>query len=576
MTSFLGSAALAFNLILVLDAFHLPLSIWNVGMAFVILTGFLILWAMRAEAPLSISRGSFALPDGIEWIWLIPPVLALASIAARSVIEPLNGYDNLFRWDYLAHLILRHRSLASYPPVSMSDFDLYSWCDGIPPLASFLNFIIYGAAGSEEPALIAVRAVSEFVLLAGLAFRFGRELWGTGAGWAAIAVLGSCTLLVWGLGIEQETGLTAISLVATVYFLRKSPANGGENRYFVPWAGVAAGVGAISREYGLYFIILGAVLLLMGRRGRSLLRFLLPAACVAAPWYIRNWIKTGNPVFPALGTIFPTNPVHVEIMNDIANFMSYRTSPVPMSSVPWILLAISGAVWLLALFGIARLRLRERGIILAMGLVVAIWVWSMPKTAAGWCYSMRVLLPALVLGSILASWIGTTGRRVRIGMGVLLGLLAVDSARRAWMLPDDPYTTPWSLSFDEWRIFRAQDQSQRRHNIWPVLVNAAAGRYIVVDSPQTFISILDANGHPTPLTSPRVASLFDPLLSVAQAVQRLRELNVRFLTFSVGNPVVNKLVRRHIVLRNLADGYVPVANLKGLLIFDLEYMDRKK
>jgi hypothetical protein len=70
--------------------------------------------------------------------------------------------------------------------------------------------------------------------------------------------------------------------------------------------------------------------------------------------------------------------------------------------------------------------------------------------------------------------------------------------------------------------------------------------------------------------------LFDPRLSVDQAVQRLRGLNVRFVTFSVGNPVVNKLVQRHAVLRCLADEYVPAANLKGLLIFDLEFMEHRK
>lgn len=576
VTSFLGSAALVFNLILVLDALHVPLTIENVGGAFAVVTGVLILWAMRTDTLSGMRWPTMTLPVGTEWIWLIPPILASASIAARTVVEPLIGYDNSFRWDYLARLILRHHSLASYPPVSMSDFDLYSWCDGIPPLVPFLNFLIYGASGSDAPGLITIRALAEFALVAALAYRFAREIWGKEAGWPAVAVLGSCTLLVWGLAIEQETGLTAISLVAMVYFLRDGKPDARDHRFSIQWAGVAAGVGAISREYGLYFIILGAVLVTVERRVRDLARFLLPAACVAAPWYVRNWIKTGNPVFPALGAIFPTNSVHVEIMNDIADFMSYRTSPVPMSSVPWILLAISGAVWVFAFLGIARLQLRERGIVLGTGLIVALWIWSMPQTAGGWCYSMRVLLPAMVLGSILAGWIGTTGRRVRVVLAVLVGLLAMDSARRAWMLPDDPYTNPWTFSFDEWRFFRAQDQSLRRHNIWPVLVKAAAGGYIVVDSPQPFVSIIDADGHPTPLTSPRVASLFDPRLSVDQAVQRLRGLNVRFVTFSVGNPVVNKLVQRHAVLRCLADEYVPAANLKGLLIFDLEFMEHRK
>jgi hypothetical protein len=140
-----------------------------------------------------------SLPTGMAWLWLAPALLALASIAARTLLEPLAGYDNSFRWDYLARLVLSHRSLNFYPPVRMADFDLYSWCDGIPPLVPFLNFMVYSAAGTAAPGLISIRALAEFLLLAALTYKFSREVWGEGAGWPALAVLGSCTLLVWGL-----------------------------------------------------------------------------------------------------------------------------------------------------------------------------------------------------------------------------------------------------------------------------------------------------------------------------------------------------------------------------------------
>ena len=100
------------------------------------------------------------------------------------------------------------------------DFDLYAWCDGIPPLAPFLNYLVYAASGSVAPGLITVRAAGEAVLLADLTFRFSRDLWGRSAGWASLAVLGSCTLVLWALAIEQETGLMAIALLAMLLFLQ--------------------------------------------------------------------------------------------------------------------------------------------------------------------------------------------------------------------------------------------------------------------------------------------------------------------------------------------------------------------
>lgn len=573
-TAFLGAAALVFNLILLLDALHVALDLVTVGGSFVVVTLLLAFWVRRRGVSVSRPEVSLALPSGGEWLWLIPPTLAVASIAARTLVEPLIGYDNAFRWDYLGRLILTHHTLAMYPPVRMEDFDLYPWCDGIPPLVPFLNFLIYSAAGSGAPELISLRAVGEFLLLSALVFRLARDLWGCGAGWAAVAVLGSCTLLLWGLAIEQETGLTAIGLVAMVYFLRRREA-GAEDASAVGWAGVAAGIGAISREYGLYFIILGGLILAFEGRQRSLPRFLLAAAVVAAPWYVRNWIKTGNPVYPALGSLFPTNAVHVEVMRDIAGYMGYRTSPIPLSQVLWIVVATSGAVWALGLVGVARLRRSAWAILAGILLVVALWFWSMPQTAAGWSYATRVLLPALALGSALSGWVGVVGPRGRVLGAVLLGLLSVDAARRSWHLPDFPFTNPWTLSFNEWRFARAQDQLLARRNIWPVLAHVAGDRYIVVDNPQTFMATINAGGHPVPLESPRAAALFDPAISPEEAIGRLRVLGVRFVTFSNGNPVTNKLVRRHAVLRHLADDYAPVSDLGGLFIYDLEYLTRR-
>ncbi|HEY5079528.1 MAG TPA: hypothetical protein VII43_06755, partial [Opitutaceae bacterium] len=60
------------------------------------------------------------------------------------------------------------------------------------------------------------------------------------------------------------------------------------------------------------------------------------------------------------------------------------------------------------------------------------------------------------------------------------------------------------------------------------------------------------------------------------AVAKLRALHVRFVTFSVRNPVVNMLIQNHATLRELANSYSPAATVNGLLIFDLEFLSRKK
>jgi hypothetical protein len=576
ITSFLGSAALLFNLILLLDALRLPVELFTVSCAFAAATCAIALWAARRPLPVVAVFRRPGMPAGSAWIWMAPPALAVASLAASVLFEPLAGFDNVFRWDYLARLILTHHSLGAYPPIRMEDFELYSWCDGIPPLAPFLNFLIYAVAGSTSPQLISIRAVSEFLLLALLVYRFAGDFWGRAAGWASLAVLGSSALFIWGLAIEQETGLTAISLVAMVYLISASGNEGGEAGAAALWAGVAAGVGALSREYGLYFVILGAFLLRARGKGRLLGRFLVPAALVAAPWYLRNWIRTGNPVYPALGAIFPTNKVHVEIMRDISGFWGFGSSPVPLSTVPWALLATAGTVGILALAGICRAGTRCLAIVSAMLLVVLLWIWSMPETAGGWNYSMRVLLPVIALGAVLGGWIGTTRGWIRNAMALLLALASVDAARRAWLLPDLAVSTPWTLSFSEWRLLHAENSPHSGGNLWEILAKVAGDRFIVVDSPGAHVGVTEAGGHATPFESPRFAPALDPSLSVEEAVRRLRMARVRFVMFSVRNPVIDKFVQRHATLRHLASDYEPVTNLHGLLIFDLEFLTRKK
>ena len=572
----LASSALAFNTVLALDAFRIPVT--PGALACVFLAAMAVLALVMHRRAVGIGLQDWGPPSfrAETALWLVPPALALVSIAVRTVVEPLSGYDNAFRWDYLSRLLLERHSIAAYPPVTAGDFHLYSWCDGIPPLASVLNFIIYGAAGAYVPQLVALRAVAEFGLLALVVYRFSRELWGPGAGWPAVAILSGSALLMWGLAIEQETGLTALALTGMLYFVGSRPAGSESRRAYPVAAGLAAGVGAISREYGLYFVLLGAVLLLVGRRLREAPSFLAAAFFTAGPWYIRNWVKTGNPVFPALPGIFPSNAVYQEIMGDIRSFWSFAQAPVAAAVIPEVTMATAGLIVVAGLAGAFKAGRRGVPVVSGIAMIAGLCLWSMPLTAGGWVYAMRVLLPCVALGSVLSGWIARSGRRSRTVWALLACLVAADGARRSWMLPDFPFVAVWPLSFEKWRVAHDEAERSSKGKIWEVLVNAAAGGGILVDSPYPHVAVTRLGGQAVPFASPQFAPAFDPALDPDRALESLRARGVRFVTFSIHNPVVMRLIRRHPTLRALADEFQPVANLGGLLVFDLQFLERKK
>jgi hypothetical protein len=83
---------------------------------------------------------------------------------------------------------------------------------------------------------------------------------------------------------------------------------GDDRRAWWLAAGAFAGCAAATKHFGLLWVALlaGAALCVAprGRRWRSAILFAAAAAVTLAPWYLRLYIETGNPVFPLLPDVF--------------------------------------------------------------------------------------------------------------------------------------------------------------------------------------------------------------------------------------------------------------------------------
>jgi len=511
------------------------------------------------------------LPHGTDWLWLLAAGIGLASVAVRAVVEPLSGWDNFFRWDFLARQMLRLGTLAFYPPMTADDFLHYGWCDGIPPLVPVLNFWTYLSAGQTATLATAPRVVGEAALLFYGVGRLASGLWGGRAAWPARAALATSALLLWGVAMGQETGLTALSLVAMFVFLDEHGRSGARADLF--WAGLAAGTGALCREYGIVWPAFGLIAL----AGQGGLRagwkvFSVTAALVAAPWYLRNWVLTGNPLYSHdLAGLFPTNAVYVEYMRLVPYHNGILVNLDLLPSILLLLVTCAGLLGGLAAWG-AR-QGRQPAIPVAIGAigVGAIWFWTLGQTSGGWYYSTRVLTPALALAAVLAgaALVRLTGWPARI-VACGLVLFAGDAAFRALHLPNEPTPSLQVLFSGHWRDFGRVVAARSALPWWDALAARAGEKGIVVEHPTDFTLLAERGAHAVSLMSPQVAFLFDDRLPFAEAVARCRQANVRFLILPDIRLQTEAIVPQHTFFRELCGQHRPAFVYQGMHVYDLD------
>jgi hypothetical protein len=571
--AFLGSAVVLFQVVLALSVFGLPLDLSHLAGGLLAVS--LVCWLVaRASAPSPVPAAGPARPR-MPWSrgnWLLlPAALALAALALKAGLEPLSGVDNGFRWDHLARQMLATKGMDFYPPVADRDFLLYFWCDGIAPLVSDLYLWCYLSLGQALRAATTPLVIGQGILLFHVVYQLAARHAGPAAGRAATALLATSPLLLWGVAMGQETGLTALSLAAMLLFLdhyRTDPRAG-----WLVWAGLAAGAGALSREYGLAYVPLGWFALHhRGQLARGAVAFTVSAAVVALPWLVRNWIRTGNPLFSHdLGGLFPVNPAHRACMRCIAEFTRFWEDPLQLGRM----VVALGALALLPLglgflHGLRRWR-DHAAWTLALVVVAALWLWSVRQTAGGMVYSLRVLTPAIAVGAALGGIALGRLADTRRGAWVLLALaipLSLDAGVRTLYMPFDHLAAWWRNPPMAWHGFETQLQ-QAPGPAWSAIARTAGRHRILVLGPAHYAILTGLGAEAVPPWSPRVLLIGDPRQDFADSLTALRRQGFRFVVVPHPDQVTDLFVARSRFLRELQATAQPALTDPNFVLYDL-------
>jgi hypothetical protein len=469
------------------------------------------------------------------WGIVIASCILYAVVIWRMMNWPLAGPDTPFRWDLLAQRMLERHSFAFYPPIKAADFQDYFYTDGIPPVVSFSYWWLYVTTGGHHAALTGILIAAQLANIAGFAWSMGRRAHSPRAGLYSAGIVGASTLIMWGTAIGEEGGITLLSMAAMLSAVTKVESRTDWRSAIL--VGLTGALGALAREYALVIPMLGCVALLwrgMGWKNAAIAG--VAAFAVAAPWYIRNALLTGNPLFSNRFLDFYVNPVHAQIMDFYREQMGIST----WTAADWLRVGqqLLCAAPLQCTLGIlaAAIAWRHWGYIAVITVVFAgLWLYSIGFSVGGASnilISGRVFAPALfglsVLGGVALACCDRS-KIVRWGGGAIILAGIGWSIVVATIFPADLTAGTfknWGANFVA-RKPPLEDWWSQLPQVLP------SGTRILSDDAYIYAGLDHSGLEIVPVWSPEVQFINDSSLTPRQVRQKMLEHNIRFVIFEL-------------------------------------------
>lgn len=257
--------------------------------------------------------------------------------------------------------------------------------------------------------------LSTGVLLVGATFALGDRLAGRTVGWlAAAAMLGAPILPAWAWLANVDLGWALFETLALLAIVAWWEEGDGT---LLPLAGTFLGLAA-----GTKYLALPAIPFVVSlpwfhprlannrARGAVLARIALPAAVLALPWYLRNWLVLGDPLFPFMGGGLRLDPQRMVLFRKTASsyggtvdMWTVVTLPLRVYLEPeafsemWPSASLPSTLFLLAPAGVVLWRDRLARLAGALALLRII-LWASTNSV------IRVSIPIWPLLALLAAY----------------------------------------------------------------------------------------------------------------------------------------------------------------------------
>ncbi|MGE3269885.1 MAG: glycosyltransferase family 39 protein [Chloroflexota bacterium] len=351
-----------------------------------------------------------AVRQGNRLLALCVPLLEfMLGLLMLQALAPPTGYDALMYHLTGPKRFLELGRIAVLPDVQQANM----------PFTVDLLYLIGLALGSDE--LAGVLHLAFALALTAAIFSFGREFVSRQVGaFGAVIFLSGTVVAVYAPMANVDFGLALFDFLAVYAFVRWLRSC---QRAYLLLCGSLLGL-ALGTKYlgGITALALGVALLwhlarLWGTRSATtlladLLAFGLPALLIAAPWYAKNWLWLGSPVWPFLAPGEPDLNIAISANVNLGReWFDYLLLPwrmyfgpaheYPLARPPLLL-------WLLPLYLLLPKHRVVTGLLALAGVHVLVWSQG--------AHVIRYLTSALPLLSLGAAYVlAHLARSVRLG-----------------------------------------------------------------------------------------------------------------------------------------------------------------
>lgn len=332
-------------------------------------------------------------------------LLVLLPLLILNALPPVWDYDAL-----LYHLEIPRQFLAQ----GRIYFDPEVFRSAYPLLGEMLFLI---GLVFKADSLAKLINLTYAILLMLSVYAFGKRFFGRETALIATGILiGTPSIPFWATWVSIDfawAGYEFWSLYIVILWLANEKK---DSHRWMALAGILSGLAASTKYLSLTtMLIVGAIIAwqsLGSSRStittlKNLLVFGISAGLVMSPWYIKNWLWTGNPIYPMFWGGIGWDPLKAQVLNDYLHTFGVGTSWLDYLLIPYNVYAnhnqfstmyleiIHPALWLA--FAYPFLKLPKKYIVLFLYSAAYCVIWAINSQV------IRFLLPPFAVLALLAA-----------------------------------------------------------------------------------------------------------------------------------------------------------------------------